>query len=101
MVERGRCKAHALEKAHARPNADVIRWYNTRVWRKLRAATLLRSPLCVHCEAEHRVTVATDVDHIDPHRGDWAKFTDLGNLQALCRSCHSRKTKKEGRYLTP
>jgi 5-methylcytosine-specific restriction protein A len=37
------------------------------------------------------------VDHIRPHRGDWALFIDPGNHQSLCKSCHDRKTAAEQR----
>jgi 5-methylcytosine-specific restriction protein A len=40
---------------------------------------------------------ATDVDHIEPHKGSWERFTDRDNLQSLCHSCHSRKTLAEMR----
>lgn len=40
------------------------------------------------CEAENRVTIATIADHIEPHRGDTAKFWDAGNLQGLCQPHH-------------
>jgi 5-methylcytosine-specific restriction protein A len=35
------------------------------------------------------------VDHIQDHKGDWAKFVDRSNLESLCHSCHSRKTMRE------
>ena len=40
---------------------------------------------------------ATDVDHVEPHDGDWSKFIDPTNLQSLCHSCHSAKTIAESR----
>ena len=39
--------------------------------------------------------MATDVDHIVPHRGDARLLYDENNLQSLCKSCHSRKTATE------
>jgi len=40
------------------------------------------------CEARGRVTPATVVDHITPHRGDMARFWDRENWQSLCAPCH-------------
>ncbi|MFR5640946.1 MAG: HNH endonuclease [Butyricicoccus sp.] len=34
---------------------------------------------------------------MEPHNGDWEKFTDRSNLQSLCHSCHSAKTMAESR----
>lgn len=70
------------------------RGYNAR-WRKVRAEFLSRRPLCVACEAEGRVELATDLDHIIPHRGDQKLFWDNKNLQGLCKSHHSLKTATE------
>ena len=39
-----------------------------------------------------RVTQATVVDHIVPHRGDMRLFWDTKNWQAMAKSCHDRKT---------
>jgi 5-methylcytosine-specific restriction protein A len=37
--------------------------------------------------------VATQTDHVRPHRGDRALFWDReGNWQSLCRTCGARKT---------
>ena len=64
-------------------------------WRKARADFLARHPLCVHCKAEGRVTAATVVDHITPHRGNLTLFWNVANWQALCTSHHSIKTASE------
>ena len=42
-----------------------------------------------------RYVKVTDVDHIVPHRGDPRLFWDEENWQALCHSCHSKKTRNE------
>jgi len=44
---------------------------------KLRKASkryLKAHPLCVHCQLENKLTKATVVDHIIPHRGDPVLF---------------------------
>lgn len=61
-------------------------------WQKARAGFLRKHPLCLHCEQEGRVTTATEVDHIVPHRGDKSLFWDRSNWQPLCKTHHSRKT---------
>lgn len=73
-----------------RGGADA-RGYNAE-WRKARAAFLKRHPLCVECQREGKLTPATVVEHIIPHRGDPQLFWDEGNWQALCKGCHDRKT---------
>jgi 5-methylcytosine-specific restriction endonuclease McrA len=40
------------------------------------------------CRDKGRVTVATVVDHIIPHRGDQALFWDVSNWQSLCKPHH-------------
>ncbi len=64
-------------------------------WQQARLGYLRKHPLCVHCEAKGRVTVATDLDHIIPHKGDMETFWQSSNWQGLCRSCHSIKTASE------
>jgi 5-methylcytosine-specific restriction protein A len=51
---------------------------------------LRAQPACVVCGAP-----ATDVDHITPKR--LGGRDDMANLQALCHSCHTRKTMRERR----
>jgi len=61
-------------------------------WRKARASFLQRNPLCAECMRNGRITPATVVDHVIPHRGDEKLFWDESNWQALCASCHNHKT---------
>jgi 5-methylcytosine-specific restriction endonuclease McrA len=46
------------------------------------------------CADRGVVTAASVADHVEPHRGDFAKFW-LGDLQSLCKTCHDR----DKRYL--
>jgi len=64
-------------------------------WRALRNDHIARHPLCSHCEAEGRITLATDVDHIIAHKGNDALRLDPNNLQSLCKRHHSKKTATE------
>ena len=64
-------------------------------WQKARAAFLRDNPLCIECKRSGRLTAATVVDHIVPHRGDMARFWDTGNWQALCKRHHDQKTMRE------
>ncbi|MDG3183578.1 HNH endonuclease [Streptococcus suis] len=68
-------------------------------WTKSRLRYLKVHPLCVHCKAKGQLTKATVVDHITPHRGDQELFWNQTNWQALCKSCHDRKTNTTDRYV--
>lgn len=70
------------------------RGYNY-AWQKARLEHLQAHPLCVYCEREGRVTAASVVDHIIPHRGDMTRFWDRLNWASLCRPCHDSVKKRE------
>lgn len=59
-------------------------------WQKARKRFLSmpENVLCRMCQAEGRLTVATVVDHITPHRGDQRLFWDESNWQPLCKPHH-------------
>lgn len=62
-----------------------------------KAARLYRraNPLCVGCLALGRIEPATLVDHIEPHKGNQAKFWDqAGNWQSSC-DWHHNSIKKQ------
>ena len=88
------CEKHA--KLYKRENASS-RGYNSK-WRSARKRYLKVHPLCVRCKEQGKLTKATVVDHIVPHRGDPILFWDENNWQSLCKRCHDKKTMTEDRY---
>lgn len=84
------CKELRRPQRDTRPSA-AARGYDRR-WRTYREAYLIRHPLCGSCKAAGRVTAATVVDHIRPHRGDLTLFWAAENHQPLCARCHNCKT---------
>ena len=90
-VTRGRCKVHQPQERDRR-NVDVRRWYRTTRWRQLRARKFAAQPLCVDCLAEGVYELWTDLDHIEPHRGDPVLFWAEWNVEGRCHRCHSAKT---------
>lgn len=71
------------------------KWYALGLWKGrngLRRKQLEREPLCRVCAQAGRTSIANEVDHIRPHRGNWSMFLDERNLQSLCKGCHSQKT---------
>ena len=66
-------------------------------WRALSKQVRMEEPLCRHCLRDGRVTAATLVDHIVPLSLSPELRLDRGNLQALCASCHARKTQAEAK----
>lgn len=64
-------------------------------WSKARLRFLAEHPLCCYCERDGRITSATVVDHIVPHRGDMRLFWDETNWQPLCAHHHSSEKQRE------
>lgn len=91
LVRSGRCAQHPYPDAH---DPESQKLYNTRRWKRIRARQLAKEPWCTACLEAGIFTVATECDHIVPHRGDPVKFY-RGPLQSLCHYCHSRKTASE------
>lgn len=85
------CKTHAgFSTDRLRGNA-AERGYDSR-WRAARKRFLRRHPLCAECMRQGKLTPATVVDHVIPHRGNQELFWDENNWQPLCKGCHDRKT---------
>ena len=66
--------------------------YSSKRWRTLRASILSANPQCVICAKRGKLTPATVVDHIKPHKNNERLLWDRNNLQAVCKRCHDRKT---------
>jgi len=69
------------------------------VWQKARAGHLANSPLCVMCERDGRVTLATVVDHSVPHRGDMKLFWDSSKWQSLCKHHHDSEAQRRDKEM--
>lgn len=96
LVTSGRCQVHAASSLGGwKRDPSRQRLYDRR-WQKFRAAFLAEHPWCVLCERIGIMTPAEHVDHVNPHKGDPQAFWK-GPFQALCPSCHSRKTVEEQR----
>lgn len=73
------------------------RWYKLARWKKLRLEHLTKEPWCCYCD--RKLTPATVVDHIEPHKGDEALFWSPDNLQSLCKTHHDatkQRTERRG-----
>ncbi|GAC40847.1 HNH endonuclease signature motif containing protein [Paenibacillus popilliae] len=90
------CEAHKVSRYSYDKHRESAakRGYDHR-WRKGRLKFLQKHPLCKHCFDAGKLTGATVVDHILPHKGDRKLFWNRKNWQGLCDSCHSVKTAKE------
>ncbi len=76
-----RIQSHYVERIRGRAN------------QRRRERILTERPLCVHCEAQGRVSEATEVDHIVPLWKGGGEHD--GNMQPLCHACHAAKTAAE------
>lgn len=86
-VARGYCPQHGV-----RTNRDVRRWYCTARWSRLRQQVCVdQAYACAQCG---QVQLQLEVDHIRKHEGDAGLFWNRENLQALCSTCHTRKTRR-------
>ena len=95
LTDDGRCDKHRHQQYQPR-GSSAKRGYNYR-WQKASKAYLALHPLCVMCQRASRVTAATTVDHIKPHRGDPALFWDENNWQSLCTHDHNSKKQRHER----
>jgi 5-methylcytosine-specific restriction protein A len=107
LSEERYCEKHPTERTAATKEADkdynIYRrdkesqsFYDSDAWRKLRKQQLSRQPLCAMCLQEGRFNKAQVADHVIPIRQGGGRL-DINNLQSLCWSCHSKKSKSERR----
>ncbi|MHB8276487.1 MAG: HNH endonuclease signature motif containing protein [Candidatus Humimicrobiaceae bacterium] len=73
------------------------RVYGNTTWRRLRRIKLSNDPLCELCLSKDIVVQASQVDHIIPVAIQPELRLSLDNLQSLCETCHSKKTREENK----
>jgi len=91
-----RCSEHPYPtKSKYRHKAtDSLRDSNSRKWEAIRQQVFRRDKhLCQPCQQKGLDTLAEEVDHIQAV--SLGIDDTLDNLQAICRSCHSKKTNEE------
>lgn len=97
LVEGRYCEKHQKEdyqtyNRYQRNPAHKTRYGSQ--WRKIRNRYIKVHPLCEKCKEQGRMKAAEEVHHVLPleHGGTH----DESNLQALCKSCHSRQSVLDG-----
>ncbi len=80
-------RAPAMERVRNARRAMQRAVYASSRWRWIRSIILAREPLCRACQRRP----AIDIDHIIDIV-DGGPIYDDGNLQPLCKRCHSKKT---------
>ena len=79
---------------HSNHRSDYVTGISSVRWRRLRQHVLSRHPMCQRCEAEGRITPATEVHHVRPVEdaptaAERARLMfDVHNLRSLCHACH-------------
>ena len=91
------CAEHARQEAkryeHYQRDPATRKLYG-RTWRKVRDRYRAAHPLCERCLERGRITPTQEVHHIKPLAQGGTNDDD--NLTALCTSCHSEITAREG-----
>lgn len=92
----GEGTAKARHDQRRRETVPWRHWYKLPIWLQIRADQLAREPLCRRCAKAGRVVPANTVNHVEPHRGNWAKFI-AGPFESACAPCHSGPIQAEER----
>jgi 5-methylcytosine-specific restriction enzyme A len=72
-------------------------WQKSPIWKAIRRHRLSEEPCCRQCAIEGRTVVATHVDHITPHFGQWLSFIKYEHTQSLCSHHHHVLKQQERR----
>lgn len=89
------CPEHKVErrKQYDRQRGTAAQRGYTSRWHKYSVAYRKEHPLCVGCLVANVISPSEHVDHIIAVSGpDDPLFWEQTNHQALCQSCHSKKT---------
>jgi 5-methylcytosine-specific restriction protein A len=107
----GRPRALAIPHYDTGRTIDLDRWHDTSrrgeplwrswckspTWKSIRRHRLAEEPRCRQCAIEGRTVAASQVDHIEPHLGQWLLFFKYENTQSLCTHHHNMHKQQEKR----
>lgn len=74
--------------------AERDKFYSSAEWLALRASHLAEHPLCVHCDGQGRLRLATVVHHKIERLSDSSLALDPDNLESVCNPCHTAYHKR-------
>ena len=94
-VKHGRCGAHQQPGVYEQHRGTSTQRGYGSAWSRFARGYRQRHPLCAACERQGRVTACEQVDHQIPLSVWTGGKYDESNLQALCSTCHARKTVHE------
>lgn len=102
VTDGSRCPAHRKaeqrRETKERMQSSRVRedksFYDSSLWRGVRASILRKEPWCRECRRNERRALADMVDHIVPISQGGARVNE-SNLQPLCNACHARKRQRE------
>lgn len=99
LVENGYCEKHKqpVTQQEIDRHTHDNKVYGNTAWRRLRRIKLNADPLCEQCLGENIVVPATQVDHIIPVSQQPELKLCYENLQSLCETHHSQKTREENK----
>lgn len=68
--------------------------YKDKEWIAFRLWYLSEYPLCSDCLDRHETTIANEIHHIQKLSQHPELKYELSNLKALCKQCHSVRTRR-------
>lgn len=83
-----------LKPTMASSEAERLEFYSSTKWKRCREAFLASHPLCAECLRNRRLTDARIVHHKVERLHDPVLSFDWDNLEAMCKSCHTRLHKR-------
>lgn len=90
------CEKHQkeIDKRYNKERYPLMKKRYGRKWKRIRDSYIKHNPLCEECLKQNITKAAEEVHHIIPlsKGGDSSEE----NLMALCKTCHSTITAKEG-----
>lgn len=81
-----------LSKGRTKRSWSGNSFYQSKAWKQYSKEYLIINPICVVCGKEAKI-----VDHIQPIKQGGSTWNP-NNHQALCRSCHAKKTGSDNEY---
>ncbi len=85
-------KKQTIDSAKQKKRREI---YNSKIWKEMRMAQMMKHPLCEICEMEGKTTLAIDAHHLIsfldvPNELMLNYAFDSNNIISVCKECHNR-----------